>query len=55
MIKLFWNTHNQKKPNSNDKRTREKQALDFRWGQYHKSSSNKWIHEILKKIKCRRI
>ena len=51
MIKLFWNTHNQKKPNSNDKKTREKQELDFRWGNYHKRSSDKWVHEILKKTK----
>ena len=51
MIKLFWNTHNQKKPNSPDKKIREKQELDYGWGQYHKKSSNKWIYEILKKIK----
>ena len=51
MIKLFWNTNNQKKPNSNDKKIREKQEWDFRWGQYHKKNSDKWIYEILKKIK----
>jgi len=51
MIKLFWNTHNQKKPNSEDKKIREKQELDYKWGQYHKASSDKWIYEILKKIK----
>jgi len=50
MIKLFWNTHNQKKPNSDDKKTREKQELDFRWGHYHKRSSDIWIYEILKKV-----
>tara|TARA_Y100001970_G_scaffold256098_1_gene333476 strand:+ start:1393 stop:2283 length:891 start_codon:yes stop_codon:yes gene_type:complete len=50
MIKLFWNTHNQKKPSSSDKKIREKQELDYRWGQYHKKSSDKWIYEILKKI-----
>ena len=50
MIKLFWNTHNQQKPNSNDKKIREKQESDYGWGQYHKKSSNKWIYEILKKV-----
>ncbi len=51
MIKLFWNTHNQKKPNSPDKKIREKQELDFGWGKYHKKSSDQWIYEILKKVK----
>ena len=51
MIKLFWNTHNQKRPNSNNKKVREKEELDYGWGQYHKKSSDKWIYEILKKIK----
>ena len=51
MIKLFWNTHNQTKPSSEDKTIREKQELDYVWGQYHKKSSDKWIYEILKKIK----
>ena len=50
MIKLFWNTHNQKKPNSLEKKIREKQELDYGWGKYHKKSSDKWIFEILKKI-----
>ena len=50
MIKLFWNTHNQKKPNSEDKKIREKQELDYGWGNYHKKSSDKWIYEILKKV-----
>ena len=27
MIKLFWNTHNQKKPNSLDKKIREKEEF----------------------------
>ena len=39
MIKLFWNTHNQTKPSSEDKTIREKQELDYVWGQYHKKSS----------------
>ena len=41
MIKLFWNTHNQKKPSSTNKKIREKEELDYGWGQYHKKSSNK--------------
>jgi len=51
MIKLFWNTHNQKKPSSTNKKIREKEELDYGWGQYHKRSSDKWIYEILKKTK----
>ena len=39
MIKLFWNTHHQQKPNSNDKKTKEKQESDYGWGGYHKKSS----------------
>ena len=50
MIKLFWNTQNQKKPNSKDKKIKEKQESDYGWGQYHKKSSDKWIYDILKKI-----
>jgi hypothetical protein len=50
MIKLFWNTHNQKEPNSSEKKIREKQELDYGWGKYHKNSSDKWVFEILKKI-----
>jgi len=51
MIKLFWNTRNQIKPNSNDKKIRRKQEEDNGWGRYHKKNSDKWIYEILKKIK----
>ena len=51
MIKLFWNTHNQKKPSSDNKKIREKQEVDKYWGSYHKKSSDKWIYEILKEIK----
>ena len=50
MIKLFWNTHNQKEPRSDNKKIREKQNQDKGWGIYHKKSSDKWIYEILKKI-----
>ena len=46
MIKLFWNTHNQKKPDSPEKKIREKQELDYGWGKYHKKSSDKWVFEI---------
>jgi len=49
MIKLFWNTHNQKN-NPNDKEDR-----DYIWGLYHKDNSNKWIYEILKKIQYQKI
>ena len=45
MIKLFWNTHNQK-DNPSDKEDR-----DLLWGLYHKDFSDKWIYEILNKIK----
>ena len=48
MIKLFWNTHNQNKPNPND--TNSKEARDYIWGLYHKDNSDKWIYEILNKI-----
>ena len=51
MIKLFWNTHNQKEANSENKKVREKEELDYGWGQYHKKNSDKWIYEILKNIK----
>ena len=51
MIKLFWNTHNQKKTIANDKNIRKEEALNFKWGAYHKKNSDIWIYEILKKIK----
>jgi len=51
MIKLFWNTHNQKKSDSKDKKIVEKHDRDYKWGQYHKKNSDKWIYEILKKTK----
>ncbi len=50
MIKLLWNTQNQIKPNSKDKKIREKQELDYQWGFYHKKNSDKWIYEILNKV-----
>ena len=51
MIKLFWNTHNQRKSNSTDKKIKEKEEMDYGWGLYHKKNSDKWIYEILKKVK----
>ena len=51
MIKFFWNSHNQEKPNSEHKKIREKQENDNQWGKYHKKSSKDWIYEILKKVK----
>ena len=48
MIKLFWNTNSQNKPNQN--KSNEENARDKIWGLYHKDYSDKWIFEILKKI-----
>ena len=48
MIKLFWNTHNQNKPN-------EKEDKDYIWGIYHKNNSDKWIFEILDKVQFKLI
>ena len=53
MIKLFWNTHNQKKPNSN--KSNDKDAMDYVWGIYHKDNSDQWIYEILNKIQFKPI
>jgi len=50
MIKLFWNTQNQKKTNSEDEKIIEQHDRNYSWGIYHKKNSNKWIYEILKKI-----
>ena len=51
MIKLFWNTHNHKKTITDDKDVKKKEAVEFKWGVYHKKYSDVWIYEILKKIK----
>ena len=51
MIKLFWNTHNAKKNITNDKNIKKKDAVDYKWGIYHQKNSDKWIYEILQKIK----
>tara|TARA_B100001123_G_scaffold431379_1_gene552760 strand:+ start:502 stop:1389 length:888 start_codon:yes stop_codon:yes gene_type:complete len=55
MIKLFWNTHNRSKTITEDKKIRKKEAIEFKWGLYHKKNSNLWIYEILKKIKYKPI
>ena len=51
MIKLLWNTHNQKKAITNDEDIKKKETFDYKWGVYHKKHSDVWIYEILKKIK----
>ncbi len=53
MIKLFWNTHNQIPLNSNEINTEN--ARNYKWGIYHKNSSNKWIYEILNKVEFKTI
>jgi len=50
MIKLFWNTHNQFTFSEKDK-----ESTDYIWGLYHKQNSDKWIYEILKKVKYLKI
>ena len=61
MIKLFWNTHNQKKTTSNDPTGKDAigvsamnklgdEARDYKWGLYHKNNSDKWIYEVLNKV-----
>ncbi len=51
MIKLFWNTQNQRKSNFGDKKVLKQEELNYAWGLYHKKNSDKWIYEILKKVK----
>ena len=50
MIKLFWNTHNQKKSNTSDIKIKKEEDANYGWGVYHKKNSNIWIYEILKKV-----
>ena len=52
MIKLFWNTHNEIRQKL-DKSNNKDATTDFGWGIYHKNNSDKWIHEILRKIKLK--
>ena len=49
MIKLLWNTQNQSKPNQQE--TNTEIARNYIWGLYHQKNSNKWIYEILNKVK----
>ena len=49
MVKLFWNTHNQITPTSND--PKKEDVLNYKWGVYHKDNSDEWINFILKRIK----
>ena len=51
MIKLFWNTDNQKKSNTDNAKLKKKEDQDYAWGIYHKKNSDQWIYEILNKIK----
>jgi len=53
MIKLFWNTHNQKKTNTDQ--PKDKDDRDYKWGLYHKENSDKWIYEILNEIQFKLI
>ena len=48
MIKLFWNTHNQIKINGKEDR-------EFIWGKYHRENSDKWIYEVLKKVRFKEV
>ena len=59
MIKLFWNTQNQKISYPNEKKVKKNNPIgvneadenrDLGWGIYHKNNSNIWIKEILNKI-----
>ena len=51
MIKLFWNTHSQNKSELLKSQDKKK----WSWGYYHKKNSDKWIHEVLSKIKYKSI
>ena len=51
MIKLFWNTQHQDRTSQIDKNDKKKDARDYTWGLYHKNNSDKWIYEILNKVK----
>jgi hypothetical protein len=53
MIKLLWNTQNQKTPHSDKKNYKE--MVNYNWGIYHKDNSNKWILEVLNKTKFKQI
>ena len=53
MIKLFWNTQNQIKPTSDDPNRED--VFDYRWGEYHKDYSDKWIFFLLNNIKYKTV
>ena len=53
MIKLFWNTHNQIEPKLGEPKSED--AVNHKWGLYHKENSNNWIYEILNKIQYQTI
>jgi len=53
MIKLFWNTHNQVLPKPGEINTEN--ARNYKWGLYHKHSSNEWILEVLSGLKYKKI
>ena len=48
MIKLFWNTHNQITPTS--KNPNNEDVHNYKWGNYHKDFSDKWIYYLLNKL-----
>ena len=53
MIKLFWNTHNQIKPTSQN--PKKEDVHNHKWGLYHKNFSDKWIYFLLNKIQFKLI
>ena len=48
MIKLIWNTHNQKIPSKTEEKKED--LVNYNWGIYHQRNSDKWIFHILKKV-----
>ena len=55
MIKLFWNTHNHQHNTTEDQNIKKQDDVDYKWGLYHKKSSDVWVYEILKKIEYKPI
>ena len=49
MIKLLWNT--QKHAELDSSIPKSKMDVNITWGNYHKKNSDKWIFEILNKVK----
>ena len=54
MIKLLWNTQNLIVPKPSDSKYKEL-SRNHIWGVYHKNNSEKWILEVLNKIKFKKI